>query len=277
MPEGPEVRTITCKLDHKLSESSLTSIEVGLYSRYQAEGLTGLPQALSLLPSKILAVCCKGKLIVFIFQSFEGCQWYLTSSLGMTGAWLFEQGKYTSCSLATDQGNVYYDDVRKFGRLTFHFDLESLDKKLATIGVDLLQSALISPVGRLDDSEWLKKVRSASQRQQICVFLLDQKYVSGIGNYVRAEVLYRAQISPFRILSSLSEQDLLRLNFFAAEVLVSSFSYGGLTLRDYWDPEGKAGVFPCQVYGQAFDPQGNPVLKKDVGGRTIHYVEAVQK
>lgn len=32
---------------------------------------------------------------------------------------------------------------------------------------------------------------------EICEVLLEQKYFNGIGNYLRAEVMYRAGISPF--------------------------------------------------------------------------------
>ena len=34
-------------------------------------------------------------------------------------------------------------------------------------------------------------------KRSICEVLLDQRYFNGIGNYLRAEILHRAQISPF--------------------------------------------------------------------------------
>ena len=37
---------------------------------------------------------------------------------------------------------------------------------------------------------------------------MNQKYLSGIGNYLKSEILYESKISPLRTLEFLSRQDL---------------------------------------------------------------------
>lgn len=77
----------------------------------------------------------------------------------------------------------------------------------------------------------LDNLKAAAFDKPICEAMLDQKYFNGIGNYLRAEVLFRAEIPPFRqareVLEPLSEPtvkmegpDILQLcNLLATEVL----------------------------------------------------------
>jgi len=77
----------------------------------------------------------------------------------------------------------------------------------------------------------LDNLKAAAFDKPICEAMLDQKYFNGIGNYLRAEVLFRAEIPPFRqareVLEPLLEPtvkmegpDILQLcNLLATEVL----------------------------------------------------------
>eukprot|EP00092_Neocalanus_flemingeri_P089776 GFUD01113652.1.p1 GENE.GFUD01113652.1~~GFUD01113652.1.p1 ORF type:complete len:434 (-),score=120.86 GFUD01113652.1:72-1373(-) len=60
----------------------------------------------------------------------------------------------------------------------------------------------------------LKSLATAAFNRPICETLLNQKYFNGIGNYLRAEILYRAGIEPFTqargVLEPLLEQEVKR-------------------------------------------------------------------
>eukprot|EP00092_Neocalanus_flemingeri_P019440 GFUD01021058.1.p1 GENE.GFUD01021058.1~~GFUD01021058.1.p1 ORF type:complete len:484 (-),score=149.92 GFUD01021058.1:72-1523(-) len=60
----------------------------------------------------------------------------------------------------------------------------------------------------------LKSLATAAFNRPICETLLNQKYFNGIGNYLRAEILYRAGIEPFtqarEVLEPLLEQEVKR-------------------------------------------------------------------
>ena len=43
----------------------------------------------------------------------------------------------------------------------------------------------------------LENLKDSAFNRPICEALLNQKYFNGIGNYLRAEILYRCQIPPF--------------------------------------------------------------------------------
>ena len=108
--------------------------------------------------------------------------------------------------------------------------------------------------------------------------MLDQSKFSGIGNYLRAEILYQCRISPWRKLSELSEKEQELLYFTTLKIMKRSYESNGKTLKSYVTPEGHNGKFRCVVYGCSSDPDGNIIkTEKDSTGRMIHWVPAVQK
>ena len=46
------------------------------------------------------------------------------------------------------------------------------------------------------------------EEKKIGNLIVDQKVISGIGNYLRADILYQSTISPYRTIKSLNEEDL---------------------------------------------------------------------
>ena len=109
--------------------------------------------------------------------------------------------------------------------------------------------------------------------------LLDQGIAAGCGNYIRAEVLYLAKISPFRKISELSENDINLLWNLLQQV---GFNYYDKRLgKKEKIIDGKykfADHYKLQflVYSQSKDPFGNKVTRTKVKGRSIHYVKSIQ-
>ncbi len=102
----------------------------------------------------------------------------------------------------------------------------------------------------------------AGRRTQIKGVLRDQKIIAGIGNAYSDEVLHAARMSPFRLASSLTEQDVAQLH----EVIVGTLREAiarsdGLAASDL-KKEKKAGL---RVHGRA--GQLCPVC-----GDTVHEV-----
>jgi formamidopyrimidine-DNA glycosylase len=114
--------------------------------------------------------------------------------------------------------------------------------------------------------------------------IVNQKLVSGIGNYLRADVLWMSRISPFRKVSDVSDDELLAIYTNARALMWGDYNYeyakevgliptGVKIPRDY-----KRDFF---VYMQETDPDGNKVKKEPLfegsAKRFIHWVEGVQK
>ena len=157
--------------------------------------------------------------------------------------------------------------------------LLALVDKVKEQGPDLLERALTKEI---TPAEWARILgKSSLRKRQICKVLLDQDVIAGIGNYLKAEILYAARIRPDRIISSLSAEELEQLRVAAHTIIVESYRSGGLTIENFQAPDGAKGLFRVKVYGKKTDPEGRPVITsgpedglKD--GRKTHWVPDYQ-
>ena len=298
MPEGPEVHTIADWLESQVVGYTLHKIKYNETSRYgklkpicdstgeqlfddtdkpllKEVGLEGLLELKDLLPLTITEIAAKGKKIIFLLEG-KDTSVFLVSSLMMEGKWQWEQGKHSDLWLVVsspsgEKHNLYFDDSRHFGTIEIVFGEQNLLIRLKEVGPDLLTD-------EITDREWLSKIRNGRiKNKKIGLFLMEQKYFSGIGNYLRAEILYAAKISPHRILSSLSDQEALCLLSKSCSLIRESYEAQGATLATYRNPHGGKGGFQVLVYGKKTDPDGNPVIAEDIGDkRSTHWVPSIQ-
>ena len=282
MPEGPEVRCVAESLNRHLSGKHLLWVGLTSNSRYIK---TGKFKGMSLLKynNYLHSVRVRGKRIIFVFNTPENKKLYLVSFLGMEGKWLQEPSKHTAFSMMfgniksitnhdiiTEHKMIYYDDSRHFGSLQVYDD-SNLEEAFKNIGPDLLNEevTLEQYISVLTDKKVITK--------QITSFLLEQKYFSGIGNYLRAEILYAARISPHRLIYTLNEDDITRLHKFSIQILKESYEKNGLTISSYVDPDGTKGAYDAKVYMKKFDPNGYQVIKETFKDRrTTHWVPEIQ-
>lgn len=298
MPEGPEIRIITEWLHKNFKNSVITNILYNDRSSLHKNGtcVNIKPH----LPLRVEGVTCKGKHIIFMCKSSNNQKIYFHNHLAMTGRWITTKGKHSNISLVL--GNIlgdisgdslspvntlYFDDVRHFGSFSIQYNLDELNCKLSKIGHDLMDCSIKYYQG---DKDYLIQIRTKwveffnklnhntrSKKRNIYSVLMDQKYFSGIGNYVAAEVLYKTKISPKRCISDISLHEIIMLFNAAIEILYSSYSSNGLSFKDYLGPNHKKGVFKRQIYGKEKDINGYLVVKTKLSNRTSHWVPEIQK
>lgn len=306
-PEGPEVRITTEWLHHNFSNKILTGLDWTDKSSLIRNGSYKLPCKINnekqnktikdLLPLKLDGVTCKGKHIVLMFSSYDNKKVYMHCHLRMTGRWTIEKTQYTKITFtfSTDQDNkfLYFDCKRRLGEIYICYSLVDLNRRLRTAGKDLMDSAIKYHtevdndkrleqfnVDRLVWIKWFLKIKANKQsnKRPIYTSLMDQRVFSGIGNYLAAEILYESQIRPDRKLKDLSQTDMYQIFTNIYKIMWKSYNYGGLTIQDFWDPQGRMGKYPRKVYGKDKDPHGNKVKKtKFNNGRTCHWVPELQK
>ena len=104
--------------------------------------------------------------------------------------------------------------------------------------------------------------------RNITAFLMDQQVISGCGNYIKAEVLYYAKISPCRKTGNLKDNETELL--YEALRIIPRLSYNnqGLTLRDYTDEDGNKGTYTknLKIYGNK-----KAKKTKTADGRTTYW------
>ena len=266
MPEGPEVKRVVDFLS-TFEGKHLHKVSI-LSGRYERHGpFVGFNKLKETLPLKISSVNCQGKFIYFYFANDTS----LWCTLGMSGAWRRKREKHARVKFVIDKEVVYFDDVRNFGTLKYVSEMQLLATKLSKLGPDPLKRDLIPEILTPN----LKKRGGKT----IAEVMMDQSVIAGIGNYLKAEILYASNISPHRLCSSLSDKELSKICKNTNEIMRRSYESGGATIMSYRDENGNPGTFSRRfaVYNQAQDPLGNTVIRETTKDkRTTHWVPEVQ-
>lgn len=269
MPEGPEVTIITQGLNNLLQGKHIVTWEINTKSRYHKkapDGFTQFNQDLTSINSiKVSEIANKGK---FIYWKFDNGM-ILFQTLGMSGGW-FQHPKNNSGIIISylDKENInklYYDDQRRFGTFKFITDSHNakieLDKKLNTLGPDILNNTKFT----VDEFKSIMRNKKLKHKN-ITRVITDQKIISGIGNYLKAEVLYTAKINPHREIDSITNEELELLFKAMRNKIIGSYKVGGASIRHYSDIDDVKGTyeFKMEVYGRKKDPKGRVVIAEKI-------------
>jgi formamidopyrimidine-DNA glycosylase len=273
MPELPEVARTVLNLNQAMKGEILEDVIVhsGRYAKHgDPAGLGGFRED---LPAKIENITFQGKLIIFEFTSYcSGKKWWAWNTLGMGGGWRNDKVKHSHVEFRTKSGSVFFTDIRNFGTLKFTDDIEETDRKKRTIGPNHLND-------EIPDSLFKERLMKYPNRTMPEV-LMNQSLIGGIGNYIKAEVLYIAGISPHRLVGSLGDDEFSTLNKATLNVIRSSYARRGATISTYKDIDGEEGDFKFyfRVYGRSTCENGFPVVRETTKDkRTTHWVPQLQK
>lgn len=291
MPEIVEVKRYGDLIRKKMLNQNITQINI-LNGRYKKHGP---PKYFNKLipPIKIIDVNTKGKLIYITFDN----GYILLNTLGLSGGWTFKEKnkfifpnsieflnaksieQYKDNSLnhlnvefKTKNGILYFYDTLSYGTISIT-NLDGLQKKLNSLGPDIMETNLNTFTNRIK----LKK------HKKIGLVLMNQKIISGIGNYLRADSLWLAKISPHRLVNDLTDSDIKHIFNAILE----------LTWGDYNQKKGiKKGIIKgiklpyyykrdFFVYYENKDIYGNDIKKEELyegsQKRSIYWVPKIQK
>ncbi len=261
MPEGPEAKKMGEYLNKFFKGNQILSINI-LKGRYiNKDPPCGLHYFKEKLPLSVLECNTKGK---FIFIKLEN-DIYIFNTLGMSGFWTSKKMKHSNVEFVTKKGKMYFHDQRNFGTLKFVFTKIEFDLKLQKIGPDLLDENTTFEIFK--NRILLKK----NLNKIIAKVLMDQSIISGIGNYLRSEILWHCKISPFTKISDIDDNKLKKIYKISRKVIWSFYSEAqALKLKIITNNEkGKYNFF--NIYGEDEDFLGNKVIKEKVNTRTVHY------
>lgn len=167
---------------------------------------------------------------------------------------------------------LYYRDTRKFSSIQVIKTKKMFIKwRNEHLGYDPLSDE------KLDDDEW----KALFHRRAIVANILnDQPTISGIGNYLRSEILYSAKISPFRKGNTLTDDELKRLHRKTIKIMKKSLSLGGHTIESFEDPHGNVGKYEPKIYGCKIvtnDEYLRPVSMKLCKNQNVYWAPSCQK
>lgn len=218
-------------------------------------------------PSEVENVNAKGK---FLWISFKNTDITLWNTFGLTGYWSNRKTKYLKFIITTNKNKIYYNDKLGYGTLKVSLDKETLDKKLKTLGCDILNP-------NQDEKKFIEKIRKKKKDIEIAKVLLDQKIASGCGNYIRADALYLSKISPFKKISELSDFQLKKIWKSLQKIGFYNYSIKEGLKNKILKKDELNKLAENFIYGEEYDCKNNKIKKIKLGDRTIHYCPNLQK
>lgn len=269
MPELPEVETIKRDLEKIIPGKKI--VEVCVYK----PGVIREPSAAVfkrfLEGATIKNILRRGKLLIFELSNGKA----LTIHLKMTGQLVYpgkgKKARFCAVAFKLSGGKVLdFNDQRLFGELRLVSDWKKL-KFVQGLGPEPFDLTSVD-----------FKAMLSKKKTKVKLLLMDQGFLSGIGNLYAAEILFRAKINPERSSRGLTGREKETLYKEIKQVLSSAIKHGGSSVDDYVRLSGKPGDYARlhQVYGREGKPCfvcKNPVKRITQGGRGTYFCPKCQK
>lgn len=284
MPEAPELRVSADFITQHCGGLAVVDIGTTGSGRYRHSPPEGLGRFAEMLryehgPFKLQIVQTRGKFMWWHFvRGAEKVALHIT--YGMSGMWHpIDPSRSTHvgffvrfCDSEGKERPLSFVDPRHFGTIKLAFDPKVTARKLGTLGPDPF-----GPDFEYDRLLSLFESRKSKIDPPICELMMDQRIFCGVGNYIRAEAMWRAKVYPWTPARSLSKRSWKALVDASKDVMMESYFSQGATLRTYVTAHGKEGEFEFNVYGRSIDASGGEVRKEtDSNGRNVHWSPARQ-
>ena len=151
--------------------------------------------------------------------------------------------KHNHAEFVFDSLKVIYNDPRRFGFFEIIKNYQDLQRRFKSMGPEPFSDKFnLNYV-----INYFKK-----KNKDIKSFLLDQRFVSGIGNIYASEILFASKINPFKKAKRLNKNECLNIILNSKKILQQAINKGGSSIRDFKDISGNKGTFQKEfkVYQQ---------------------------
>lgn len=266
MPELPEVETIKRELEKVVLGKKIIDVIVNNPKVIKEPARENFAKGLK--NATIKNVLRKGKLLILELSSGKS----LTAHLKLTGQLVYPgNAKKSRISFKLSDGKMLdFNDSRLLGELKLVDDWRSL-KFVNELGPE--------PFDLTADK--FKQMVSA-KKTRIKPLLMNQTFISGVGNLYAAEVLFKAGIHPQKRANSLSDKEKALLFREIKDTLQEAIQHRGSSVDQYVQLSGKPGdyVKHHKVYDRAGKPClvcKTPIKRIALGGRGTYFCPKCQK
>ena len=271
MPELPEVEVVKRTLNSKVQNLIIKKVKINdgrlryHITRNDTRKIVGL---------RLEKIKRRSKYLIFFFSKNA----VMLVHLGMTGKFFFTNNKnmkyktsfYYDINEEKDQKHdrivfflnknrkLIYNDVRKFGFIKVYSknDLKN-NLHLYNLGPEPLSQEF---------NYIYAKNYIIGKKRLIKDIIMDQRFVSGVGNIYANEILFLSKVKPNRKVKNLQDFELKKVIKFTKSVLTRSIKLGGSSIKDFSSSDGKKGSFQqhFNVYGKKGDQCSNENCKNKI-------------
>ena len=152
--------------------------------------------------------------------------------------------KHNHIEIIFDKFRIIYNDPRRFGFFQIIKNSVDLKKRFIHLGPEPFDD-------KFNLKYFLKFIEN--KERNIKDLLIDQKFVSGIGNIYASEILFLSKINPKKIVKFLNYRECIQLIKNSKKVLLDAIKKGGSSIRDFKNIDGNKGGFQdnFKVYHRA--------------------------
>jgi len=287
MPELPEVEVVKQSLNKKIREKKVKKVLVR--NRNLRKKVPSKFERF-FLNQKILKVGRFSKYLILHFYNRKKCLIHL----GMSGTIHFVKknkkniitntsfynspklpSKHNHIEIFFDDCKIVYNDPRRFGFFEIVENEEFLKKKFNHLGPEPFNSNYTL-------NYIYSKLRG--KQKNIKNFLIDQNFVSGIGNIYASEILFLSEINPTKKAKNLKKNDCKKILINSKKVLREAINKGGSSIKDFKNISGNYGGFQSEF--KVYQREGlkckrtnciGIIKKKNISNRSTFFCNSCQK
>ncbi|WP_085522120.1 DNA-formamidopyrimidine glycosylase [Tuberibacillus sp. Marseille-P3662] len=269
MPELPEMENYKNQLQSHLIGKEITEVTVNRSKSINVAKETFQQQVHN---RKILDVERRAKYLLFHLDS--GKQLLLHLMLGgkmYLGSQNDSPDRTKQVVLSFGSVDLFFIGLR-LGYLHL-LSPEQVEQEMGDLGPDPL-----SPELTLDNF----RQRLETKRSMLKSALVDQSWISGIGNRYSDEICFAAALSPEKKVNELDQEEVSRLHIAIQDVLAEATHLGGyMDMPFYKGDNTTGGYLPYfKVHGREEEPCprcGTPVVVEEVASHKTYYCPNCQK
>ena len=253
MPELPEVEIVRQSLDKKIRQKKVKKVII----RNKNLRIKIPNNFKEFLENKIIEKVSRfSKYLIINFPNDEFCLIHL----GMSGTiHLINNRKknnltnlsfynspflpknHNHVEIIFDKFRIIYNDPRRFGFFQIIRNTNNLKKRFSRLGPE--------PFNKQFNLKYFQNFIKA-KKKKIKDLLIDQQFVSGIGNIYANEILFLSKVNPNKKIKLLDKNECDKIILNSKKVLLNAIKKGGSSIRDFKNTDGNKGSFQdkFQVY-----------------------------
>jgi len=277
MPELPEVEVVKRSLINNIQNSVIKAVKINDSRLRYKINRNELKKIIGLRLKKIKR---RSKYLLFFFNK----DIVMLVHLGMTGKFFFinqnnskfKTSFYYNIQEEKDKKHdrvifylskkqkLIYNDVRKFGFIKF-LNKANVDQNfhLKNLGPE--------PLNNKFDFIYFRNY-TARRKRTAKDLLMDQKFVSGLGNIYVNEILFFSGVNPKKEIQYLSDLEIKNIIKFTKKILFKAIDLGGSSIKDFSSSSGKKGSY--QQHFSVYGKKGENCAKKKCNGNIVKIILA---
>ena len=271
MPEGPEIKRAADRISKAIANQPIESIFFAFESLKPFESTLGSEQVTSVMPrGKALLTRFSNGLNIYSHNQLYGV-WYVRKAQSLPNT-----RRQLRLAIHTEKKSALLYSASDI--MVLNDDEVAGHPFLRKLGPDVLDEETTA------EQVCDRLVSKQFYRRSFSTLFLDQHCLSGLGNYLRSEILFLAGVHPKMRPQDCTDTQLIALGKYAISVPQQSYQHNGITndlerakqLKDQGQRRSQYRHWVFARQGKSCYQCGNKIIKESIGGRRLYYCEQCQ-